>query len=279
VVLGSGQTVVTYTNVPAAPGELKVCANQDPTKSTQTVGSFTYTVADASATPSTETVIVPVGSCVFAGGDASPTQFPFNSTASITETAVPNNGASGIVVTPGTVNEIVGSTPTSLTDQPDFNSMVAGGTGAVSSVNAIIGENDVTIATFAVFDPPADSPVVSTPGSGVVTGTGVTIATPTVSTGSSVASTFTSSIGSSSTVSGSTSIGITATTVKTLTSAQRKAELAKDQKSLTNVKASITKWTKTLSHTKGAAHKAAQRKLTSLKAQLKVLNLEIKLLK
>jgi hypothetical protein len=282
VILGPGQTTVTYTNQAAAPGELKVCASPGTVPGAPNSPS-TFTVTDASVTASPLTVVINYAGtstqCEIVGGTATPTLFPFNSTATVATTNSNGNLTTGIVVTPVDVVE----NGTANTDQPVVVSQTIGTTtGSAASVSVLIGENVIpTIATFGEVDPPFAT---ITTGDGSVTpvstGTGVSIVAPVITgSTSTAASTFTSSIGNSSTITSSTSVGVTATTVKTLTAAQRKAALKQDEKTLTNVKASITKWTKTLHNTKGAAHKAAQRKLNSLKAQLKVLNLQIKLLK
>ncbi len=86
VVMGPGETVVTYTNIPAPPGTLKICKVAG---TGVTAGStWTFTVAGM-----TGTVTVPAGQCALVG------PFPFNSTQIITEAA-----QAGFVVTSITTN-------------------------------------------------------------------------------------------------------------------------------------------------------------------------------
>jgi hypothetical protein len=86
VVLGSGETVVTYTDVPAPPGTLKICKDAGPGVSAGSLWSFSVSNATA-------TVTVPAGSCAIVPGPADG-GFPFNSTQTITEAPV-----SGFAVT------------------------------------------------------------------------------------------------------------------------------------------------------------------------------------
>jgi hypothetical protein len=74
VILGSGETVVTYTNQVVAPSLLKVCKNAGPGV---TVGQvFSFAVSGR-----TDPLLVPAGYCAIAG------TFTFNSTVTVTEAA------------------------------------------------------------------------------------------------------------------------------------------------------------------------------------------------
>lgn len=85
VVLGSGETVVTYTNNAVAAGLLKVCKNAG---AGVTVGQmFTFHIG-------TQTLSVPAGYCAIAGS------FPFNSTQTITEDATSGLSVIGEAVDP-----------------------------------------------------------------------------------------------------------------------------------------------------------------------------------
>jgi len=87
VVLGSGETVVTYTDIPAPPGTLKICKIAG---SGVAAGSlWTFTIA---GTPGS--VTVPAGSCVIAG------PFPYNSTQTVTESPTPGFAATAIAAAP-----------------------------------------------------------------------------------------------------------------------------------------------------------------------------------
>ena len=88
-----GVTEVDYTDVPAAPGWLKICklaATPPP------VGTlFVFTVVG-----STKSVTVPVGQCVNLPGT-----FPYNSTVTIVETPSTGNAVSAIGVAPTFVTQ------------------------------------------------------------------------------------------------------------------------------------------------------------------------------
>jgi hypothetical protein len=93
VILGSGETDVTYTNVPAPPGLLKICKNA----SGVPAGSmWEFTV---SGMPGTTTVVA--GNCAIVGN------FPFNSTQTITEKAVSGYVVAAMSTSP--VNRLVGT--------------------------------------------------------------------------------------------------------------------------------------------------------------------------
>jgi len=132
VVLGSGETVVTYTNIPAPPGTLKICKTAGPGVAAGSM--WTFTVAGM-----TGTVSVPAGSCMIVG------PFPFNSTQTITETA-----QTGFVVTAITVNpadRLVSANPAGRT------------------VTLIVGSG-VTEATFTNAAGPPATPGSSSTGPG-----------------------------------------------------------------------------------------------------------------
>jgi hypothetical protein len=88
--LGSGETVVTYTNVDAAPGLLKVCKNAGAGVAVGT--EFNFTVG-------TEKLQVPAGYCVTAG------DFAFDSTQTITEAPTAGLAVIGEAVDPA-VDEV-----------------------------------------------------------------------------------------------------------------------------------------------------------------------------
>jgi hypothetical protein len=92
VVLGSGETVVTYTDIPAPPGTLKICKDAGPGVATGSMWSFTVTNVSG-------TVDVPAGSCTIVPGPADG-GFPFNSTQTITETPVSGYSVTSIVGDP-----------------------------------------------------------------------------------------------------------------------------------------------------------------------------------
>jgi hypothetical protein len=140
VTLGSGETVLTYTNVLASPGLLKIC------KAGAGTGLATFTVAGPRGTApgitqGTDTVMVPVGGCALA-----PSSYPYAGIQTITETPMAGFMVSGITVA-------------------DSDRLVAGSVNlAGGSVGAYIGSG-VTVATFtnAVGTAPVVTPPVVTP--------------------------------------------------------------------------------------------------------------------
>jgi hypothetical protein len=93
VVLGSGETVVTYTNIPAPPGLLKICKVAGTGVTTGSLWTFTVSGVPGS-------VIVPAGSCVLVAGPEPGGGFPFNSTQTITETPTAGYSVTNIAADP-----------------------------------------------------------------------------------------------------------------------------------------------------------------------------------
>jgi len=153
-----------------------------------------------------------------------------------------------------------------------------GSTGTTSTVQVRISENPNTVTEVAFTD--VDPPVVVTPPvsvtnpvSSVTTagGPGVTIAS-SIGLATSVAATIPALVTSKTGA-------LTPVSVAKLTAAQRKAFLKSDEKTLSNVNASITRWSKTVAHTKGAAHRAALHRLSVLRSERSHLLVQIKGLK
>jgi len=138
--LGPGETVVTYTNILATPGLLKIC------KAGAGTGLATFTVSGPRGTApgittGSDTVMVPVGGCALA-----PQSYPYAGIQTITETPMAGFSVSGITVA-------------------DADRLVAGSVNlAGGSVGAYIGSG-VTVATFtnAVGTAPVVTPPVVTP--------------------------------------------------------------------------------------------------------------------
>jgi hypothetical protein len=105
VILGSGETIVTYTNEPAPPGTLKICKIAG--LGVAPLSMWSFTVAGV-----TGTINVPAGLCAEV-----PTTFPFNSTQTITETPTPGYAVTAIAALPA--NRLASANP-------------AGGTGSVT---------------------------------------------------------------------------------------------------------------------------------------------------
>jgi len=148
VVLGAGETVVTYQDIPALPGTLKLCKAATAVPPLIPAGTpFSFTVAPVSPTTgATTTVSVPSGSCTVVGS------FPFDSTWTITEAAVPNITVVGIAAVPTNVVVIVAGAATNT------NQLTLSSTNHASrSTNVTIGENNITEVTFTNQDPPGVS--------------------------------------------------------------------------------------------------------------------------
>jgi hypothetical protein len=275
---------VTYTDTPASPGELKICkfagtAPGLPNGGTPIGNSFSFNVTGITAP-----VVVPLGQCVIVlNSSGTPNLFPFNTTVTITEVASTGNAVSAIstattwVTENGAPNlsEPVVVTPANLT---------------AGTISVMTGESSVTEVDYTDVDPPVvstggnsgatgnsgnnGSVTVNNPGNnaGLTTGANSSIAT-SVAGGIAVLSSSATTI--SPTVSGLSSI----TSVKTLTASQKKALLKKDEKALTNLKSVIANEQKLFNHSVGKKAVQAAKKLAALKAELRALNTQIKLLK
>jgi len=238
VLIGAGETVVTFTDVAADPGTLKVCATAGTTPGPPTVTSFTYTINTS------QSLTVPVGGCQVAG------TYPFNSNVTIVQTSPAPNAVSGYTIAPTFVTEIVGGVPTLTTEPVLVSDSTSTGTAVVT-----IGENDTTEVSYTDVDPPSVS----------------------VSNGASSAAASSpaasSPAGSSSSVTGAVSspnVTVTAVTAKLSV-----AKLAKLKKEVASDNAQIRKLSK--EHFKSAAaKKAALKKIAALRAAVRKLNSEIK---
>jgi hypothetical protein len=265
------EAIVTFQDEVAAPGQLKICKFAGSPAPAGTSFSF-------SVTGVTGAVVVPLGYCVVVPGT-----FPYNSTVTIAEALSTGNAVSGISVAPMNVTTLIGGVATSTGELTESAVNTTAGT-----VSVLIGENDTTEVSYTDFDPPAGtvasgtSVTVTNPGNtGTTTAASATIAT-SIANGIAVVTANAPTVAASTT----SSAGLNPVSVKPLTKAQWKSALAKNEKTLSNVKSSITKWTKTAARTTGKAHKAAEKRLSTLKSELRTLNnqitkdkLQIKLLK
>jgi len=268
--------VVTYTNQPASPGQLKICKFAGTTPGPPIGNSFSFTVTGISAP-----VVVPLGQCVIVlNSSGTPNYFPFNSTVTITETASTGNAVSAIstlttnVTENGAPNlsEPVVVTPANLT---------------AGTISVMTGESSITEVDYTDVDPP----VVTTGGNSGVSGNSgnsgsVTVNNPgnnaglTTGANSSVATSVAGGIAilsSTATTISPTVSGLS--TVKALTASQKKALLKKDEKALTNLKSLVANEQKLFNHSVGKKAVQAAKKLAALKAELRALNTQIKLLK
>lgn len=174
VVLGSGETTITFTNASDPDGTLKVCQAASGTLPLGT--PFTYTATSATPAGSTVTFSVPAGACkIVTNPVTSDGGWLYNSTVTITQTPIAGNAL---------IPPIVVSPTARLLSQ---------GSGSVS---VSIGSGDVTIATFTNDPPSTGIPqVAGSSGGGSSSGSGSSLS----SVGSSSGATS-----SLATVSGST---------------------------------------------------------------------------
>lgn len=267
---GTGEGLVNYWNIPAAPGELKLCVNGTVTGSP----SVSFLTTWAGNTTGTTTV-VNQGQCVPVGGVSNPTAIPFNSTVKVVGTASAGNVfvASTVPTTPTDVWEVVNGV---LTDTGVPTVVPPGAVISPANVeteSVIISEGLITEVSYT--DPVAApatlvGPVVTTPGP-------ATVVSPVVST-SNTGSTSVSS-GTVNPSTGSTSTSTLITTPKVLlTKAQMKAELKKFNKELTNLKGALKADTNKMSHLKGQARSHEAAIVKKVNSQIKALNAQIKAL-
>ena len=146
VTLGAGETVVTFEDIPALRGTLKICkasTSIPPLIPAGTLFSFTLTPV-APTTGATQTVLVPNGSCAVVGN------FAFDSTWTVTEAAVPNITVTSITAIPTSV-VVLENGVTTNTNQAVLTNTNLG----TRSTNVTIGENNTTEVTFTNQDPPS----------------------------------------------------------------------------------------------------------------------------
>jgi hypothetical protein len=175
VTLGAGETVVTFTDVPALKGTLKICKSVTNTPPVIPAGTlFSFTLAPvAPTTGATQTVSVPAGSCVVVG------TFAFNSTWTVTEAAATNVNVTAISAIPSFVVVLENGTAV------NSNEPVLSATNiATRSTNVTIGENNITELTYTNTDPPSDTSTGGTTG-GTTGGSTTTSGGSTTTTGGS----------------------------------------------------------------------------------------------
>jgi hypothetical protein len=185
VTLGAGETVVTYEDIPALNGALKLCKTAG---SPAPIGStFAFTVSAAGT--ATQTATVPVGSCV-----TLPLTFLFNATVTIVETPSTGNAVTSITATPAFVTVLEGGVATATSQAVLSSANIGTGTATV-----LIGENNTTEVTYINHDPPSDTGGGTTGGSTGGTTTGGSTGGSTTSSSSGGSSSGGSSSSSSST--------------------------------------------------------------------------------
>jgi len=269
----TNDAVVTFANESADGGTLKICkvagVGLAPLGTT-----FNFTVTGSGTT--VYNVAVPLGQCVFVGGNALPVSFPYNTTVTVTEAASTGNMATNIAANLANVTENRG-----VTTEPVLSAISLGGIGTASSANVTISEDLVTEVTWSDIDPP----VVTAPsgnGSGVASTNGTNGAASNNSNPLGTSNTSNAVVNANgvlvivptSAVSPITSASLTHVS---LTKAQE-AKLVKLQKQLASDKAQVKALSTKHFATKAAA-KAAAKKISALKSQEKTLTHEIALLK
>ena len=283
--LATNEAIVTFQNEAAAPGELKICKLAGAVPPVGNV--FNFTVSGVAGTTS-----VNLGNCAVVGGPLTPTMFPYNSTVTVTELASASNAASAITTSPTyvTLNGVPNTAETVLSGTPNL-----GGTDTTSSVSVVIGEGDTTEVDFTDVDPPAtvSNPVtVPIPGDsnlGVTTGPGVAVATvvassPAVTTAAATIAVanaaVTESVANTAVIqtvanaSGTTSGNRLTPAQKRSLLKRERAMLKHDRALLKSVNSRIASERRVVAHTKGAAHRAALKALTALRARQHVLLVE-----
>jgi len=284
VELGKGETVVTYQNIPALPGQLKLCkvAGISPPGSPPVLPGTVFTFAVTLPSGAISNVLVPAGSCVVVGN------FPFNTTLGITEAAITNVTVQSITALPSFV--VVGGVNT---NQPVLTNINLAG----RSTNVTIGENNITEVTFVNIDP-VDPPVVTGGGStgggttGGSSGGGATSGGGSSSGGSSSSSSSAPApaavIPTTSSAPAPLSVGLgfgtTSSTVSTSsatkTATLNAAKLSSLEKQLTTLKAKLKKVLALRAHTtKPAVKHSLTKQIAKLNASKAQLTREIKLLK
>jgi hypothetical protein len=242
------EAVVTFANETADPGELEICKDAGTPAPVGTLFSFTVS-------GTTGTTTVPVGGCAVVGGSLDPTQFPFNSTQTVTELASSGNATSAISVSPTYVTENA-----TLTSELVMGATTGIGTttDVASSVAVVIGEDTMTQVTFTDTDPPAGSSVGGPPA--VVSNPGGSNAGTTIGVTASVASLVSTS------VSKSTGNAVT-------------RELRRDEALLATIKLEIKMNERALAKAHGAVHLHLSKRLSALMARERALLKEINFLK
>jgi len=274
-VLGTTSTndaVLTYANENALDGTLKICKYAG-TGLAPLGTTFNFTVTGSGTT---YTVAVPLGQCVFVGGNLTPVEFLYNQTLTVTESASTGNEAQSITANLANVTESRGATT-----EPVLSAISLGGIGTTSSANVTISENLLTEVNFFDIDPP----IVTNP-----TGNGTGVASTNGTNGA--ATNNTNPLGTSNTSNAVVNANgvlvivptnavspiVKASTTKVALTKAQEAKLVKLQKQLAADKAQV-KALSTKHFSSLAAAKSALKKVTALKSQEKLLNKEISALK
>ena len=140
VVLGTGETVVTYEDIPALPGTSRSARSLVSRRLRLHRERCSRSRSRRAPRLRFRPSLVPVGNCTIVGN------FPFDTTVSIVEAAVANVTVQSITATPTLV--VVGG---SNTNQNVLTNVNLPG----RSASATIGENNITEVTYVNIDPPS----------------------------------------------------------------------------------------------------------------------------
>ena len=235
VYLGPAETDVTYTDVPADPGSVKICKVIGTSTPAVVAGTlFKYTLTPAGGSPTT--VMVPAGSC------ADPISFPYDTTVSVVETLQTGTTVLSIATNPSplAVQVLEGGSLVATSQQA-----LTGVNLTAGSANVTVGENYVTEVNFTNIDPPP----ASTGGGGGGSSAG---------SGGSSASSGSSSSSASSAPAVTPVVSSVPAVVKTNSAATVKtALLAKLNKQLANMKLKVKVLVKKQAKAKTLAQKRA----------------------
>ena len=260
------ESVITYQDEPAAPGELKLC------KFAGTVAglgapvgtSFSFNVSGVSLP-----VVVSLGSCTIVG------TYPFNSTVTITEAPSTGNAVSAISLASST--NVTENSGTTQTNEPALTlaagALMSGSSPGNGTSSVVIGENVITEVNYFDVDPPF---TVVAPDTSLGVGPVITVGTPAVTPGASQNTAGSAGV-SQNTAGFAATVGASIVIPK-LTHSQIAARLHKLNHALTNTKAAERVAAKKLHHLKGNARKADLKRVHALQARVKVLRTEISLL-
>jgi hypothetical protein len=219
-------------------------------------------------------VTVPLGDCVIVpNSSGTPLQIPFNSAVTVTETPSTGNAVYAISVS-----------PTDLYENGAFTTIpvISGAANLTAgTVTVQIGESDLTEVDYTNTDPPVVSP--GSGNSGTTSG-GVTVSNPGTQGGTTTSLNLTgaTSVASGVAVTSAAAPVVTSTAVvkiTTLTPAQKKALLKKDEKTLATIESTISKDQAKFNHMTGRKAVAESKVLAGLRSEARALKSAIKKLK
>ncbi|HUK44139.1 MAG TPA: hypothetical protein VLV28_02510 [Gaiellaceae bacterium] len=269
VILGSGETDVSYGNVNADPGTLKICKDA---VGTLPVSSFNYTltpVAPTTGDPITVTG-VPVGNCVVVSTD-----LPFDSTWTVTEAAVTGVAVSDITALPLNVELWCNGVVTATSQLTLTNKNTSAG-----SANVTISEGGVVTEVHFINSAAGTSPTADSSTSSGSTGSSGTSGSSSSGVATSAETSIPVSVQIPAVLSVSSSTSAISGSTKATVSTATAAKLLKLQSQLKALKASEHKLVLKRSAEKTAAvRKSLMHQIVVLQGKEKMLAASIKLLK